>query len=284
MQKSSWISHGSTSLFVLLWSSGAITAKLSLLYATPFAFLLMRLGLAFAVLCLLAARRGRFLPAPGSRITTIGIGLLILGGYTVCYLLALAHGVAPGVLATVLGIQPILTLLWTERRFHGRRLAGLALALAGLVLVVWQGIHLEGLGWLGMAFALGSLLCMTAGAIMQKRSAQAPLDVMPLQYAASLVLCLLIAPSQPLDLTPGWPLLALLLWLGLVISVGATLLFYHLIQGGDLVNVTSLFYLVPAGTALLDYLLLGNPLPLLALGGMAAILGGLALVMGEPKR
>lgn len=177
MQKSSWISHGSTSLFVLLWSSGAITAKLSLLYATPFAFLLMRLGLAFTVLCLLAARRGRFLPAPGSRITTIGIGLLILGGYTVCYLLALAHGVAPGVLATVLGIQPILTLLWTERRFHGRRLAGLALALAGLVLVVWQGIHLEGLGWLGMAFALGSLLCMTAGAIMQKRSAQAPLDV-----------------------------------------------------------------------------------------------------------
>ncbi|MGE8602722.1 EamA family transporter, partial [Bordetella trematum] len=72
--------------------------------------------------------------------------------------------------------------------------------------------------------------------------------------------------------------------LGLGISVGATLLFYRLIQGGDLVNVTSLFYLVPVGTALLDYLLLGQALSGLAVAGMAAILGGLALVMqGSPR-
>lgn len=279
INKSQWTAYGSTSLFVLLWSSGAITAKLSLHYATPFAFLLMRLGLAFAALCLMAAHRKRWLPAPGTRLATAGIGLLILGGYTVCYLLALQHDVAPGVLATILGIQPLLTLAVVERRVDLRRLLGLAISLGGLMLVVWQSVHLEGLGWLGMAFALAALLCMTSGAILQKRSAQNPLDVMPLQYAVSLLLCLAIAWDQPLSITPGWELLTLLLWLGLVISVGATLLFYRLIQGGNLVNVTSLFYLVPAGTALMDYLLLGNPLSPLALAGMAAILGGLALVM-----
>ncbi|MNT22592.1 EamA-like transporter family protein [compost metagenome] len=55
-------------------------------------------------------------------------------------------------------------------------------------------------------------------------------------------------------------------------------MFYRLIRAGNLVNVTSLFYLVPAGTAVLDYLLLGNRMAPLALAGMAAVLGGLALV------
>jgi drug/metabolite transporter (DMT)-like permease len=49
------------------------------------------------------------------------------------------------------------------------------------------------------------------------------------------------------------------------------------------VNVTSLFYLVPAGTALLDWLVLGNVLAPLAIAGMAAIVGGLALVFSASE-
>ena len=64
--------------------------------------------------------------------------------------------------------------------------------------------------------------------------------------------------------------------------MGATLLFYR-DQAGNLVNVTSLFYLVPVGTALLDFLILGNRLPVLSLVGMAAILLGLMLVL-RPAR
>jgi len=67
-------------------------------------------------------------------------------------------------------------------------------------------------------------------------------------------------------------------WLALVISVAATLLLYRLIQRGNLVNVTSLFYLVPAGTALLDWLVLGNVMAPLAMAGTGAILAGLVLV------
>ncbi|WP_244158345.1 DMT family transporter [Salinicola socius] len=68
------------------------------------------------------------------------------------------------------------------------------------------------------------------------------------------------------------------MWLGLVISVLAQLLLYRMIRQGNLVNVSSLFYLVPIVTAVLDYLLLGNALSPLAILGMAAILGGVALV------
>ncbi len=55
-----------------------------------------------------------------------------------------------------------------------------------------------------------------------------------------------------------------------------------MIQAGNLVNVTSLFYLVPAATAMMDYLFLGNVLPMLSLAGMGLILLGLALVFRQP--
>jgi drug/metabolite transporter (DMT)-like permease len=61
-------------------------------------------------------------------------------------------------------------------------------------------------------------------------------------------------------------------------SVFAQLLFYRLIRSGNLVNVTSLFYLVPIVTAGLDYLFLGNKLGPLSLTGMGAILLGLWLI------
>lgn len=281
LNKTALSAYGSTTLFVLLWSSGAIFARLGLEYASAFALLVARFALALAVLLVLAAWRRRWLPAAGTRLQVIAAGLLLTGAYSICYLLALARGITPGVLATVLGVQPILTLLLVERRFSARRLAGLAVALGGLVLVVWQGIGMARFSAPGMGFALAALACMTIGAILQKTIRQAPLDVLPLQYCAGLALCLLFVPFQPMDVMPAAGFVLSLAWLALVISVGATLLLYKVIQAGSLVNVTSLFYLVPAVTALMDYLFLGNRLAALSMGGMVAIVLGLVLVFSE---
>ncbi len=280
--RTAWTSYGSTSLFVLLWSGGAIFAKWGLSHASAFGFLLLRFILALAVLLLICAWRRRWLPEPGTRATVAGTGLLLIGGYSICYLLALDHGITPGVLATLLGAQPILTLALMERRYSPARLAGLFLALCGLVMVVYQSIGMARFSAAGMVYALGALASMTAGAILQKRVRQAPMDVMPLQYVVSLALCLLFVPSQPIRVEWVAGFILPLLWMGLVISVGATLLFYRMIQAGNLVNVTSLFYLVPAGTAALDYLILGNRLSALSVGGMGAILLGLMLVLRSP--
>lgn len=280
--RNAWTAYGSTSLFVLLWSGGAIFAKWGLFHASAFGFLLLRFTLALAVLLLVCAWRRRWLPEPGTRLTVAATGLLLIGGYSICYLLALDHGITPGVLATLLGAQPILTLAVMERRYSLPRLAGLLLALCGLVMVVSQSIGMARFSMTGMVSALAALLCMTVGAILQKRVRQAPMDVMPLQYAVSLALCLLFVPFQPIQVEWVAGFVIPLIWMGLVISVGATLLFYRMIQAGNLVNVTSLFYLVPAGTAVLDYLILGNRLSVLSLGGLGAILLGLMLVLRSP--
>lgn len=225
----------------------------------------------------------RCLPKPGTRWQIVTTGLLLIGGYSICYFQSMAHGVTPGLLATLLGVQPILTLLLTERRFSTWRLMGVLLSLSGLMLVVYQSLILAKLSLLGIAFALGALLCMTFGALMQKRIQQSPAKVLPLQYLVTLGLYLCFVPFQPFYFEVNIGFLLPLLYLGLVISVGAQLLLYRLIRSGNLVNVTSLFYLVPVVTVILDYLLLNNAMPTLALIGMGAILAGLVLVFRKQE-
>jgi drug/metabolite transporter (DMT)-like permease len=279
-----WTAHGPTASFVLLWSSGALFSQWGLASASPLAFLLLRFGLAFGVLLALAAAQGRRLPPPGARGAAAGAGALMIGGYSVFYLLALDAGLGAGVLATVLGVQPVLTLLWQERALPLRRLAGLALALGGLVLVVFESLALSRLPVAGMAFAGGALACVTLGSILQKRLGQAPLEVLPLQYGVSLVLCALLLPWQPLQVRWDAQLAVSVLWLGIVVSVVATLLLVRLMAAGDLVNVTALFYLVPAGTAALDWLVLGHRMAPLALAGLAVTAVGLAVVFRPATR
>lgn len=270
---------GATVLFVLLWSSGAIFAEIGVQHVPAFAFLVWRFALASLVLAGLGLWRGRWWPAPGSRLKVAATGALLTGGYSICYLLSLDHGLTPGLLATVLGVQPLLTLLVTERAWSTRRMAGLVLALAGLSLVV-GGASAQQVPMAGLGYALAALACMTAGAIWQKRLGQAPVDVLPLQNAVSLVLCTALAlmqpTAQPIAFAPSVPAVAALLWMGVVMSVCAQLLFYRLMQQGNLVNVTSLFYLVPVVTALLDDAVLGHRLAPAAMAGMAMILLGLA--------
>ncbi|WP_312360498.1 DMT family transporter [Stutzerimonas balearica] len=279
--KTTWAAYGSTALFVLLWGSGAISSRWALDHSSAFAILTLRFALALVALLAIAALRRQFLPQPDSRRQVLVSGLALIGGYSICYFLALENGVTPGVLATVLGVQPILTLVLVERRFSAARLSGLLLALGGLALVVQQGLSGAGFSALGMLFALLALGCVTFGAILQKRIGQAPQQVLPLQYMASLLLCLLFVPFRPFEVDWVAGFVLPWLWLGLVISVGAQLLLYRLIQAGNLVNVTGLFYLVPVVTALLDHLLLGNALPLPGWVGMAIIFAGLGLAFRQ---
>ncbi|MBE5299144.1 DMT family transporter [Serratia marcescens] len=273
-----WANAGLATLFVLLWSSGAIFSRWGLEHASAFAFLFFRCAIALAVLLVIGLWQRQCLPAPGTRWRVVLIGVLMIGSYQICYLLALEQGITPGVLATLLGVQPILTQFITERRCTGLRALGLALAMVGLTLVVYQSLMVAHFSLSGMLFAFIALGCITAGTLLQKGMTQQPLAVLPLQYAVGLLMCTLALPFEPLRVEWRPAFVLPLLWMAVVISVLATFLLYRLIQRGNLVQVTSLFYLIPAGTALLDYLLLGHALAALGLLGMAGIVLGVMLV------
>jgi drug/metabolite transporter (DMT)-like permease len=69
-----------------------------------------------------------------------------------------------------------------------------------------------------------------------------------------------------------------LAWLIFVLSLGAFTLFYILIRRGAAARVSSLFYLVPASTALIAWGLFGERFGAVALAGMALTAVGVALV------
>ncbi|WP_030141171.1 DMT family transporter [Pseudomonas fluorescens] len=284
LSKNALLATASTSLFVLLWSSGAIFSKLGLAHASPFAFLLIRFAIALCALVLLIPMLKFKLPRSGKPMWyAAATGLVLLGAYQIFYLLALQLNVTPGVMATLMGVQPILTVVLMERQRSWQRMFGLALGLVGLIMVVYQGIGLAGMSLAGMLCGLLALVSMTAGSIMQKRITDNPLGTLPVQYLAGLVLCAVFVPFQPFHFEHSAGFIVPVLWMGLVVSVLATLLLYRLIARGNLVNVTSLFYLVPAVTAIMDYLVFGNRLALLSLLGMALIIVGLVFVFRKSR-
>ncbi|USP41799.1 DMT family transporter [Acinetobacter sp. XS-4] len=278
LNKQMLASQSATSIFVLLWGSAAIFTRWGLDNASPMALLILRFSTALIVLSLLAIFRKRLLPKHGTRKQVLLTGLLMIAGYSICYFKAMAHGVTPGLMATIMGIQPILTLCLLEKNLQKERLFGLCIALAGLILLVWKSLTMSFIAPIGILFALTALICITFGAIMQKNIQQAPTDVLPLQYIVSLVVCLFIVPFEHFEVTWNSQLIISVLFLGILISVVAQLLLYRLLSQGNIVNVTSLFYLVPVVTALLDFLILKNKLPVAGLIGMIAILLGLMLV------
>jgi drug/metabolite transporter (DMT)-like permease len=95
------------------------------------------------------------------------------------------------------------------------------------------------------------------------------------QYAASLLITAILAfATETMQIQWSGQFVFAVLWVALVLSIGAISLLNHLIRSGTAVNVASLFYTVPAVTALMAWAIFGETLTGLSLIGMAvAVLG-----------
>jgi drug/metabolite transporter (DMT)-like permease len=83
--------------------------------------------------------------------------------------------------------------------------------------------------------------------------------------------------SESIRATPQ--LLGAMAWSVLGLTLGGSSLLYLLIQRGAATSVTSLLYLVPPMTAMLAWLLFGEPINAATLGGLALTALGVWLVV-----
>jgi drug/metabolite transporter (DMT)-like permease len=173
-----------------------------------------------------------------------------------------------------------------QQRVSTRQWLGLALGLAGLVLVVWNKLgHGEVTPW-NLALCLLALLCITAGTLYQKRYVAA-CDVRTasiVQLLAAFVVAwpLALLESEPVQPVPA--LLGAMAWSVLALTLGGSSLLYMMVQRGAATRVASLMYLVPPCTAVLAWLLFGELLTLLVLAGLALTALGVGLVVREPLK
>jgi drug/metabolite transporter (DMT)-like permease len=72
-------------------------------------------------------------------------------------------------------------------------------------------------------------------------------------------------------------------WSVLGLTLGGSSLLYMLIQRGAAASVASLMYLVPPCTALMAWLLFGEPITALTVAGIALTAFGVSLVVRAPR-
>lgn len=273
-------------LFVLLWSTGFIGARLGLPHAEPFTFLALRMLLAAGLLAVLAAlTRAPWPSGPAAAAHTAVAGLLVHGIYLGGVFWAIDRGLAAGVTAIIVSVQPLLTAALAGavlgERIRPRQWAGLVLGLAGVALVVSDRISLGGATVENVASALVALAGITGGTLYQKRFCPAT-DLRTggviqfLVTAAALYALALVLETRHIQWTGEF--LFALAWLVLVLSLGAIGLLFALIRHGAAARVASLFYMAPPFTALFGYLLFDETLQGRALAGLAIVVAGVAMV------
>lgn len=271
----------------MLWSTGFVAARYATTDTGPLTFLAVRMVIAAAALAFVAtlrtATRVERRLVPWVVLAGIGMHVLYLGGVFV----AIDRGLPSGVSALIAGLHPVLTAL-ASRRVLGERLVrlqwiGVGLGFAGVIAVVVDRLltHSTGVTAMTMGASAISVLGMSGGTLVQRKKC----STMPLlwgtvlQYtSAGFVLLVLAAVWEHIEFRFSGRSVFAMLWAVVVLSIAAVLLMLWLLQRRAASQVTSLFFLTPALSAVEGAVLFGERLGVLALVGLLISLLGVAFV------
>lgn len=279
-------------LFVLLWSTGFIGSKIAGEHVEPFTLLALRFSLAALLLSPLMLRGER--PSAREALDAAVTGALIHTAYIGGVLWALRLGMPAGIVAILVCLQPLLTSLLAApllgERLSARHWLGVAVGLAGAALVLAPKLVVAanpaagGVGALGgnaIAAAIAALLGITLGTLYQKARGQSG-DLAKLaffQYLGAIAVALpLAAASETMVVEWTREFSLALAWLVVVLSLGAIGLLLMMIRASAVSRVTSLFYLVPATTALMAWALFGERLSVVQGIGVALVMLAVAMI------
>jgi drug/metabolite transporter (DMT)-like permease len=270
-------------LFVLIWATGFVVAKVAAPHAEPLSFLLVRYA-GVVVLMLVLALVARASWPSGWAVLHIAVaGVGIQAGYLGGVWAAVAAGMPAGVAALVVNLQPVLTAAiggFLGVRLGRVQVVGLLLGSAGVVLVVSSNLTTAGITPVTLGLTTMALLTITGGTLYQKRFCP-EFDLRTgqvVQFVASILVTLpfvLVFESFRIDWTPQ--LIGALAWSVLVLTGGGISLLFLMLRRGAAAQVTSYFYLVPGITALLALVMFGETLGPFAVVGMVVAVLGVAL-------
>ncbi len=275
-------------LFVLMWATGFVVARLSAPHADPLTFLAIRFPI--AGLCFAAIALALHAPWPGQRqaLHATVAGAFLHGGYLGPVYWAVAHGMPAGVSALIVGLQPLMTAIlaaWiVGERISLRHWAGLAVGILGVALVVSPKLQAGvagGITPVTTAVNVVGALSISFGTVYQKRFATAVnlASGGAWQYVgasfAVLIPALLMEEMRFDGSFDAWFALG---WSVIVLSLGAITLLMLLIRLGDVGRVASLIFLVPGVSALMAYGLFGETLTPVQILGMAICAGAVVIV------
>jgi drug/metabolite transporter (DMT)-like permease len=222
------------------------------------------------------------------------VGVTIHGAYLGGCFYGVKQGMPAGITALICSLQPVLVSIFSSIFFREqltlRKWLGLGLGLVGLIMVIAPKLNGSGgqeLPTVGVIAIFIALLGGTSGTLLQKKfgSGVEVLSGTSWQYVATGLLLgvMALAFEQGQVITWNASFIFSLVWLIVALSIGAILILYFLLSRSSASSVSSLYYLVPAVTAVEAYFLFGEKIGLVTAVGTLVTIAGVALVVRQGR-
>ena len=279
-------------MFVLLWSSSFITAKVGLRHLSPLLFVAIRLvGCAVVLSVVLLVLRRSWRPLGNRRWFHCAVAGALLNavGLMAPHVALVATPAAQ--IALVQSLTPLLTaacgVLLLNERLRSAQWLGLVLGLAGVGLVVGAAALESAAQLQGLILAFVGVLGLVAGTLYFGRFCRG----VPLLQSATVQFISAAAVASlgtALLETPHWEwtdgTVVAVVWNTLMVSLGGMVLYSVMLVRGSVARASANFYLVPVTVALLAWSLLGERLSAHVIVGLVMASAGCWLVnaAGQP--
>lgn len=259
--------------FVLLWSSGFVACKLSLNFTGTFTLLSWRYLIVVILLLFLVSLFNAWRRVSKRELVGhVVVGFLAHGLFLSASISALNMEVPTGLVAFIVALQPMLTAVMsvavTGERVSGRQWIGLLIGLSSVVLVIGDRLIL-GDSMFAHGLLLISALSISLAALLDRRNTlkrfaenrtMTPLLlILLIQCSTALTIFLPFAVVKEGFKTSWNPSLVLsILWLAIIVSLGAYALKFTLLRRTSAINVACLIYLCPPCTMVSAYFIFGE--------------------------
>lgn len=280
-----WLTLAVPPVFVVLWSSAFIAAVFGTGAAPPLLLTFSRFALAGVLLTAIALLTKARWPRGKQLVHVAVTGLLMQAVQFGAFYTAIGMGLPGGVVALVQGFNPVVIALLafsvlgekiTRNQWLGFAIGGLGVALAVSTQLSFSvsGVVLCFIGLLGLS--LGTVYQKRFTKDMDVRSGTAIhfLASAPVMGIATLVF-------ETPRVTDWGAFGASLAWIVVINSVGTFLLLNLMLRKEAASRVGTLFFLTPAVTALLAWVIIGQTLDWLSIIGL--VFGGIGVLLATRK-
>jgi drug/metabolite transporter (DMT)-like permease len=258
--------------FVVFWSCGFIGARWGTEYTSAFDLLAWRYLVAGSLAAAVLLKRRPKLTR-SDLVTHVVMAFLTQCVYLGLIFTGIDHGISAGVTALIGSLQPILIATVAGpllgERVSPKQWIGLLLGLAGVALVVADDLGRAKV--LVFLLPLGGLLGLVTGTVWERHRKPTTnlLDALCLQSLVSCVFFVAVTASTgQLTVPHEVQFYGAVLWLVVLATGGGWGLYLVNLKLSGATRISALLYLVPPTTMVFAFLLFGETIGALAVGGM----------------
>ena len=262
-------------IFVLLWSSAFITTLPIVLNSDPFSALAFRFF--FVAVCFFIysiVKKIKIKVNFNNLFNSFSTGILFHGFYLGGVFYAIFVGLPTSIVALIVTLQPILTNIlagyFLNEEVNIYQWIGVILGFTGAVMVIGFDIG-STLPVKGLIAAVIALIAITTSTIWQKKiSNDIPLPVNNMYQAIGAVifhLIIIILIFEDAFIIINLEFLLAMSHQVFLVSLGAFSILMYLIKNNSASKTVSLFFLIPAVTATMAWIFLGENLSLIDIIG-----------------